>query len=450
MNVRGLAPTSNKNGRRSGPPSDGLNRATIARARASWGDDKSVSFTDESGIKTPASGRRSSRASTKGSNKGTETGLLELEALVSEAELEAQRRKEEMGEVEEKIRTGELERIPGWQRDLVEIYLKSGGPEWRESSGWPTSDVVPGGSPQLEPEIELYGVMRPFKRQTEVTSLDLSWNNLCGELSSMGGIWNFKSLEILHLGANKLTGIVPTFRQRLLLLKELHLYRNSLHGAIPSDIGDLRHLSSLWLFDNHLQGKIPSSLGNLSGLVDLRLNSNKLTGAIPLSLSGCSNLKTLNLQNNMLDGPIPEDVYTRCIRLRDLRLFNNKLTGPLSPEVSCLRYLEVLMLHENNLSWVIPLTLGACTNLVKLDVSKNNFRGDLPAKVFGTLTKLESCNLSNNLKITGKVPKDLSSLLSLKLLDLSCTGMEELDEFAASVPEGGKLKAITEGFSRII
>ena len=58
-----------------------------------------------------------------------------------------------------------------------------------------------------------------------------------------------------------------------------------------------------------------------------------------------------------------------------------RLTGPLSPEVSCLRYLEVLMLHENNLSWVIPLTLGACTNLVKLDVSKNNFRGDLPAKV---------------------------------------------------------------------
>jgi Leucine-rich repeat (LRR) protein len=112
-----------------------------------------------------------------------------------------------------------------------------------------------------------------------VQSLDLAWNGLAGELAAVGSLWAMSGLEVLSLGANQLTGLLPGLELgKLHRLRELHLYRNSLRGRLPPQLGSLRQLSSLWLFENHLTGPVPLELGALSNLVDLRLNSNRLTG----------------------------------------------------------------------------------------------------------------------------------------------------------------------------
>jgi len=122
-------------------------------------------------------------------------------------------------------------------------------------------------------------------------------------------------------------------------------------------------------------------------------------------------------------------------------------------EVSCLKYLEVLMLQKNNFSWTIPESIGKLEALVKLDLSENNFRGELPQQTLGTLGSLEYINISNNPRLSGKIPRELRQLRSLTHIDLSGTALEDLDEFASAMAEGNSaaqksVRVLTEGFSK--
>jgi len=179
--------------------------------------------------------------------------------------------------LEERLQSGAWEKLPHWKCALVELYKKLGGPGWRARGGWPSAEHVPTGSVPLDEE--LFGVSRPFDKRHEVSSLDLAWNNLAGDISTVASLWGMSGLEVLSLGANKLTGVLPGLElKKLPRLRELHLYRNSLRGRVSPELGSLRHLTSLWLFENHLTGPLPEELGQLGELVDLKLNSNRLTG----------------------------------------------------------------------------------------------------------------------------------------------------------------------------
>jgi len=363
-------------------------------------------------------------------------------------------------EEDAKVASGDFERLPEWQRPLRELFTVLGGDQWKESSGWPAAGVLPAGSAAAAAKagvtVELYGVTRPGARPDEVVSLDLAWNNLAGDLGRVEALWQAKGLEVLHLGANKLTGVVPGRHfsaKGPSRIKELHLYRNGLRGQLPYELGELRCLESLWLFENHFSGQLPDCFGALTSLVDLRVNSNRLTGKVPPSLGGCAKLEVLNLQKNALSGPIPEEVLTSCHKLKDLRLWSNKLTGPLSPEVSCLRHLEVLLVQRNQLNWVVPASLGKCRELRKLDLSNNQFRGELPPAAFGNLVHLEALSLANNPRLCGEIPREIRQLRCLLLIDLSGTSLEDLDEFASDVAAGKSaappsVKVIVEGYSR--
>ena len=102
--------------------------------------------------------------------------------------------------LEEKVQNGELERLPSWQRDLLDLHRKLGGDGWKEAVGWPTEEYVAAGTVGTG---DMYGVTRPFQRPTEVSALDLAWNGLSGDFSSLDGIWKMQGLEILHLGVNR-------------------------------------------------------------------------------------------------------------------------------------------------------------------------------------------------------------------------------------------------------
>ncbi|GKV30617.1 hypothetical protein SLEP1_g39411 [Rubroshorea leprosula] len=92
---------------------------------------------------------------------------------------------------------------------------------------------------------------------------------------------NLKTLKIIDLSSNKLTGKIPVQISVLLELVELNLSRNQLTGWIPSNIGQMRKLESLDLSWNQLSGQLPWSMSQLYFLGVLNLSYNNFSGRIP-------------------------------------------------------------------------------------------------------------------------------------------------------------------------
>ncbi|GKV30616.1 hypothetical protein SLEP1_g39410 [Rubroshorea leprosula] len=92
---------------------------------------------------------------------------------------------------------------------------------------------------------------------------------------------NLKTLKIIDLSSNKLTGKIPVQMSILLELVELNLSRNQLTGWIPPNIGQMRKLESLDLSWNQLSGQLPWSMSQLYFLGTLNLSYNNFSGRIP-------------------------------------------------------------------------------------------------------------------------------------------------------------------------
>lgn len=129
----------------------------------------------------------------------------------------------------------------------------------------------------------------------------------------------------------------------------------------------------------------------------------------------------LNLLNNNLAGDIPAQMNNLTL-LSNVRLGGNKLTG----NISCFANLPNLMyldLSSNNFKGNIPVEIGTSTNLLTLSLGFNKFSGPIP-KELGNLTKLMYLSLNND-TLTGTVPPEicnLKSLLSLELMDNYLSG----------------------------
>ncbi|KAG5546802.1 hypothetical protein RHGRI_018838 [Rhododendron griersonianum] len=96
-------------------------------------------------------------------------------------------------------------------------------------------------------------------------------------------------------------------------LNVLILRNNNISGVIPSNIGDYRSLSQLDLSFNNLTGQIPDSLFNLSSLSYLFLGNNKLTGPLPAQKS--TSLLNVDLSYNELSGSVPSWISQQDLQL---------------------------------------------------------------------------------------------------------------------------------------
>ncbi|KAG6735675.1 hypothetical protein POTOM_061677 [Populus tomentosa] len=238
-------------------------------------------------------------------------------------------------------------------------------------------------------------------RLKKLENIHLRWNQYNDSIFPF--LTGFSSLKYLDLSYNQLTGSGFQVLQpmRLGKLENLDLSDNRLNNSILSILSGLSSLKSLDLSKNMLTGSgfeiISSHLGKLE---NLDLSYNILNDSIFSHLRGLSPLKSLNLSGNMLLGSTTvnglrmlEFLQSLPISLKTLSLKDTNLSQGWCE----LKNLKQLDLAENNLGGSLPYCLGNLSSLQLLDVSGNQFIGNIASGPLTYLISLEFLSLSNNL-----------------------------------------------------
>lgn len=130
---------------------------------------------------------------------------------------------------------------------------------------------------------------------------------------------------IVNVSNNQISGVLNT-NKMCRSLKILDVSKNQISGPIPRGVGDLKSLIVLDLSENNFQGQIPVQLNRLKYLKYLSLAGNNLTGCISSSLKRIHSLEVLQLSSNSQSSEIPQGL----VELRNLSVIllnNSKLSG---------------------------------------------------------------------------------------------------------------------------
>ncbi|KAJ1410835.1 Serine/threonine-protein kinase, active site [Sesbania bispinosa] len=231
---------------------------------------------------------------------------------------------------------------------------------------------------------------------TSLYRLRLNQNRLAGTIPSE--ITNLKNLNFLDMSSNHLVGEIPPTLSRCQNLEFLDVHSNSLTGSVPDNLP--KSLQLIDLSDNRLTGALSHSIGSLTELTKLSLGKNQLSGRIPAEILSCSKLQLLDLGSNSFFGEIPKEVGQIPSLEIFLNLSCNQFSGEIPPQFSGLRKLGVLDLSHNKLSGHLD-ALSNLQNLVSLNVSFNDFSGELPNTPFFRKLPLSDLTANNGLYISG-------------------------------------------------
>ncbi|CAJ2653748.1 unnamed protein product [Trifolium pratense] len=285
-----------------------------------------------------------------------------------------------------------------------------------------------------------------------VIGLDLSCNNLKGELHPNSTIFQLKHLQQLNLAFNH---FFPSSLHAgigdLVNLTHLNVSYCYLSGNIPSTISHLSKLISLDLSINWMEyrrglklnpltwkklihnatnlrelyldivdmsainKRSLSMLKNLSSsLVSLSLSETELQGNLSSDILSLPNLQKLDLSYNELSGQLPKSNWSMPLRYLDLS--STSFSSEIPYSIAQLKSLTHLSLQECNFDGTIPLSLWNLTQLTHLDLSSNNLTGEVPSSFFH-LSQLSYLGLSFN-KLVGPIPNEITKHSKLSYLDL--------------------------------
>ncbi|KAJ0229451.1 Leucine-rich repeat-containing protein [Hirschfeldia incana] len=269
----------------------------------------------------------------------------------------------------------------------------------------------------------------------------LSNNSLEGEIPI--SLFNISFLKLLDLSANMLSGDIPprinTRRSLLLLLQD-----NNFSKGISDTL--LQNVSILDLRNNRLSGNIPEFIST-QNINILLLGRNNFTGHIPHQVCGLSNIHLLDLADNGLSGSIPSCLSNISFGSRKeddtsgdydfsigygngVTIFRSSLVhrgNNIGAYFQSLVVLdEFIMDYSTGVHTKIEFATkhrydsymgGNLLELCGLDLSQNEFSGEIPVEL-GGLLKLHALNLSHNY-LTGEIPRSFSGLKTVESLDLS-------------------------------
>jgi Leucine-rich repeat (LRR) protein len=271
-----------------------------------------------------------------------------------------------------------------------------------------------------------------------------------------------KSLEVLNLAHNNLTGNIPQCLANISSLQVLDLQMNRFDGSFLNDFSKDCDLHVLNLNGNQIEGYLPISLSRCKMLEFLNIGSNKIEDRFPDWLQTLPNLKVLVLRDNKLHGLIGDlKIEHPFPSLVIFDISSNNFSGPLPKayfknfkamkivtQVGENTSMLYIMDSEGSYDSVTVANKGINMTLVKIpinfvtiDLSRNKFEGEIPnvigelnalrglnlsynrltdpiSQFIGNLTFLESLDLSSN-KLAGVIPAELTNLNGLEVLDLS-------------------------------
>ncbi|KAL4353664.1 hypothetical protein GQ457_06G042910 [Hibiscus cannabinus] len=314
-----------------------------------------------------------------------------------------------------------------------------------------------------------------LRDQNQLAYLDLSGNNLQGQMPRWIWEMSLETLLLLDLSFNSLTGFHESPTGTLLPWSNillLDLSSNLLQGSPPiPSISIIVYLAS----NNSFTGEIPRLFCSMASLRVLDLSRNNLSGIVPQCLSKVSKSLSAKINGNVqnagvsrhweqsnqgylafLVGEIKSGDFDSVFpKLRVIDVSNNGFTG-LLPSSYLESWTAMKRFHVEHLSYMqsnlydhmfmAGLTIPdeynysmTMTNkgikmeytkilevFMAIDLSCNEFRGKIPESV-GNLKGLQLLNLSNNL-LVGQIPSVIGNLTSLEALDLSH------NQFAGRIP----------------
>ncbi|KAJ3671069.1 hypothetical protein LUZ60_008495 [Juncus effusus] len=243
-----------------------------------------------------------------------------------------------------------------------------------------------------------------IRRLTNIIGLDISNTSIVDKVPEW--FWNTSSHFLyLDLSNNQISGKIHKALQ-VTFFTDLYLQNNLFEGPIPPLP---KNLINLDLSNNSLSGPLPSMF-RAHNLTRLFLQKNLLNGTIPASICQLHNLWQIDLSSNLLTGHIPMCwTDTNFNTSKDLEL-------------------SVLILRNNSLAGTFPFFLKYCQGLVFLDLSYNEFSGNLPSWIGEKLSNLLFLFLRSNM-FSGNIPVQITNLYKrLQILDLAH------NNFSGSIP----------------
>ncbi|KAM5554377.1 hypothetical protein ABKV19_022651 [Rosa sericea] len=270
---------------------------------------------------------------------------------------------------------------------------------------------------------------------TSIRYYNIANNKLTGQVSPK--ICTLTYLGYLDLSNNKLIGELPQCGRNFSVnLEYLKLGNNSFHGNLPQSYFNGSNLRMMDISHNNFHGQLPRSLANCSSLESLVLSHNNFSDTFPDWLGALPELKILTMDHNVFYGVIvkPDKKNLQFPVLRILDLSYNDFSGQFPFEyifsgngtTSITHDLEYYRIYSYSIGYysITIISKGVeryyprvREDLILIDISSNNFEGQIPDFI-GKLQGIWSLNLSNNI-LTGHIPSSLSNLSRLESLDLS-------------------------------
>ncbi|KAG8501484.1 hypothetical protein CXB51_003991 [Gossypium anomalum] len=232
--------------------------------------------------------------------------------------------------------------------------------------------------------------------------LDFSYNHFEGSFS-LSSFKTHSKLEVLQFASNngKLQidtenppGWFPSFQLKVLALSNCSL--NNHTYSIPNFLRHQLHLQIVDLSYNKLRASFPGwLLVNNADLEILKLRNNFLFGEFQLPPFAMANAVMVDVSGNQIHG-LPENIGKILPHMEYLDLSRNAFEQELLPSIGDMKNLQVLDLSYNNFSGEIPKELiVGCNDLRVLMLSGNKLHGQIFPMLYN-LTQLRVLQLRNN------------------------------------------------------
>ncbi|KAH0737733.1 hypothetical protein KY290_036438 [Solanum tuberosum] len=221
--------------------------------------------------------------------------------------------------------------------------------------------------------------------------LNLSNNYFVGSLPR--SLMKCNDLVILDIGNNFLTGNLPSWTFEL-GVESISLSGNRFTGHIdyPSISMDAsyRSLQVLDLSSNALSGEIPAAIWNISSLQVLNISRNFLSGTIPEAVAERKSFEWYNSCR-----------YSELLCSKFIGLVTQQPHWPYPSEIAKLTILEVVDFSFNQFSGSLPKELTNLSHLATFNVSHNHLKGELP--VGGFFNTISPSSVVGNPSLCGSV-----------------------------------------------